>query len=305
MENAEAKVVRHDTEAGRFYEIEGQVYPSSTTILEASPLSYGLREFLQENTKAEAEKKKDEAAIRGSKIHHTLELILSGRVVSPSGITLDQVKFLGLVEPKLVRYLQEPFTEREDVMMRGFMQFWEDYTPKVVHSELTVVYKSWINPKTGKELSNEKYLKLSLEDRAKYQNRGYAGTLDAILYIYLPQTAKMLAEAKKEGKKTPPRKRLKVLIDFKSGKGLYQEYDWQVGSYLKAYKQMRKERGKLHAGLLQLGINKCGYKLKLVDDPEAEFGNFLKCKEMWHLVNPNAQPTFYEFAQEYSVALKK
>lgn len=275
MEN-EKKIVRHDSETGRFYEIDGQFYPSATTILEAYPMSFYLREFLQENTKAEAERKKNEAAIRGSKIHHTIELILAGRVVSNEGITLDQIKFLGLTDQKLIRYLQEPFTEREDTMMRGFMQFWEDYTPKVIKSE-EIVFST------------------------KYR---FAGTLDSILKIYLPQTAKSLAAVKESGKKTPPRKSLKVLVDFKTGKALYPEYDLQVGAYWQALKEMGRVKGKVHVALLQLGINKCGYKFKFVEDPKKAFQDFLKVKETWEMVNPNAAPKTYEFLPEYGVKLK-
>lgn len=278
MQQEEKKVVRHDGEEGqgRFYEIDEVFYPSATTILEAYPMSFFLREFLQENTKEEAEKKKNEAAIRGSKIHHTLELVLAGKKVSSGGITEDQVKWLGLSDPKLVKYLQKPFTKREDVMMRGFQNFWEDYTPEVIESERIVWSKKW----------------------------GFAGTLDAILVIHLPWSTKELTAFKKAGKKVPPRKKLKVLMDFKTGKALYPEYDMQVACYREAWKEMTGDKSKMVVGLLQLGINQCNYRLKIVKDQKKSFKEFLKVKEMWHLVNPNARPTVYNFLPEYFVKSK-
>jgi len=47
------RVIRHDgADEKRFYEVDGEYYPSATTILDAYPMAYGLRDFLQSNTKA-------------------------------------------------------------------------------------------------------------------------------------------------------------------------------------------------------------------------------------------------------------
>jgi hypothetical protein len=266
MKKQEEKLVikRHDGEK-RFYEFEGEYYPSSTTILEAYPMAYGMREFLQSNTKSEAEQIRNAAAIQGSKIHHTIELILSGRGVSPEGIEDDHINFLGLVDRKLVNYLKDSFSEKEDKMMKGFMQFWEDYKVKMIESERIVFSKKF----------------------------KYAGTLDFIGEITIPAT-------KKEKEKT-----IKILLDFKTGKGLYPEYDLQIASYWKAYKEMAKHKGTLKIGLLQLGINKCGYKLKIVENPKKLFEKFKIIKLAWEMVNPDAKPTDYEFANIYQVNLLK
>lgn len=273
------EIKRHDSEVGRFYEVEEGVFlPSSTTILEAYPLAYGMREFLQANTKAEAEQIKNEAAIRGSKIHHTIELLLKGEKVVPSGITQDQVKLLGLSDKKLVSYLKEPFSKKEDKMVKGFMKFWEDFKVELVENELTVYSKKF----------------------------GFAGTLDFVGYIHVPQRVKNSAEVKKSAKNTPIhyRKQL-VLLDFKTGKGLYDEYDLQIASYWQAYHEGSKARKQMKIGLLQLGVNKCGYKLKIVEKPRNKFLDFLAIKKVWDMVNPEAKPDMYQFADSYIIKLNK
>jgi len=260
------EIKRYDSEIGRFYEVEeGVFYPSSTTILEAYPIAYGMREFLQVNTKAEAEKIKNEAAIRGSKIHHTIELMLKGEKIDPSGMTENQITLLGLSDKKLVSYLKDPFTEKEDKMVKGFMTFWEDYKVELVESEMTVYSKKF----------------------------GFAGTLDFIGYIHVPQKKGKTEEVKKE----------LVLLDFKTGKGLYEEYNLQIASYWQAYNEGEKDRKKMKIGLLQLGVNKCGYKLKLIDKPRNKFIDFLAVKKVWEIVNPVSQPNIYTFAESYSVTL--
>jgi len=258
------RVIRHDgADEKRFYEVDGEYYPSATTILDAYPMAYGLRDFLQSNTKAEAEQKKNDAAIQGSKIHHTIELLLSGRVVLPEGITDEQIAFLGLVERKLVRHCQEPFSEREDEMLKGFMQFWTDYKVKLDFSEMIVYSK-------------------------KYK---FAGTLDFMGEVTIPATKK-----EKE-------KKVNILLDWKTGKGLYPEYDLQVAAYLHAHKEMNKDRRKFQIGLLHLGVNKAGYRFKLIENPAKKFKEFLIIKSVWDIVNPDAQPKTYEFMAEYKVKL--
>jgi predicted DNA-binding WGR domain protein len=263
------RVIRHDGDEHRFYEVDGEYYPSATTILDCYPMAWGLREFLQANSKAEAEQKKNDAAIQGSKIHHTIELLLSGRQVTPEGITDEQIGFLGLVDKKLVRYLKEPFSEREDVMLKGFMQFWEDYDVKMEKSEEVVFSKKW----------------------------RYAGMLDFIGHITLKETKKRNAP--------PILKPTRILLDWKTGKGLYPDYDLQIAAYWNAHREMTKEKGKLAIGLLQLGVNKCGYKLKLVENPAKRFKEFLIIKSVWDMVNPDAKPREYTFAPTYAVKLTK
>lgn len=265
-------IKQHNTTDGRFYEIEGKFYPSVTTILEAFPLTFGLREFFQNNTKYEAERIREETALSGSKIHHTIELMLMGREVSPYGLTDEQINILNISEPTLVRKLREAFTEKEDKALKGFKQFFEDCKPEIIENEKIIFSKK----------------------------HGFAGTLDFVGRITLPATKNRKA------------KKMLVLLDYKTGKGIYPEYELQVAAYLMAYKEMMKTkyiknllRGKLNVGLLHLGVNnKCGYSLKFVDSPLKSFKYFLTVKKMWQFVNPSTEPKFYDFEEVYKVPVK-
>jgi hypothetical protein len=133
----------------RFYEKDGEYFPSSTTILECFPLEKGLRDFFLNNTKEQADKLLHDAALQGSKIHHAIELMLLGESINPSGFTRKQVERLGKCEDELVKYLLLPLTDKEDKMLTGFENWWEKFKPITIYSE--------------KEI---------------HSPRGYAGTMD-------------------------------------------------------------------------------------------------------------------------------
>jgi len=83
----------------------------------------------------------------------------------------------------------------------------------------------------------------------------------------------------------------KLFLYYKTGKGIYPEYELQVAAYLTAYKTKYIKnllRGKLNVGPLHLGVCKCGYSLKFVDSPLKSFKHFLNVKKTWHLTNPSA-----------------
>ena len=278
---------RITTDHGRFYEIDENVFwPSVTTILEARPLAFGLKEFFLTNTKDEAERKLKEAGLQGSKIHHSIDLLLHGATLRPSGITKIQLDMTNLVndpeygEPELLDYLQRPFTKTEDKMMRGFMQFWADFEPEVIQNEVIV----------AKSLGKKK---------------GYAGTVDFVGYIKMYKKAKKAPQNAKS--MTEECSRELVVLDWKTGKGLYKEYDLQVSAYMHAYNEKsgkRKRRAK-HCGLLQLGVNKCGYKLHMVEHPRKDFQRFKDTAKIWFDLNEDAKPSMYEFANEYKIERPK
>lgn len=260
------KITKIDSSNGRFYEFsKGVFFPSATTILEARPLEAGLKEFFLTHTKQEAEKLLKEAGLQGSKIHHTIELILKGEIILPSGITMAQMEKTALVcdedygSDDLQRYLMQPYTEREDKMMKGFLEWYEKFKPETLASEMVLYSKK----------------------------HKYAGTMDWV------------------GQVTIKDKSVLCIIDWKTGKGLYKNYDLQLAAYLEAYNEMHKAK-KLpkpaRAFLLQLGVNKCGYKFQEVKDVKTDFKRFKTTLEVWRDINPEATPrTPYTFLAEYKI----
>ena len=256
-----------DSTTGRFYEIEqGIFYPSATTILSVRPLEAGLKLFFQTHTKEEADKLLKEAGMQGSKIHHTIELIMKKEIIMPSGFTPDQLDKTNLIsdedfgDKELLDYLKREFSEREDRMMKGFLNWWEVFKPETIESEKIIFSK-------------------------KYK---YAGTLDWAGVIQV------------KGKPVI------CIIDWKTGKGLYKSYDLQVSAYLHAYNEMLKGKKKVKrpkkAYLLQLGINKCGYKFQEAKDIKKDFKRFLHTLETFKDIYPDAKPgEDYKFLPEYKL----
>lgn len=252
------EIVKHTHEDGeRFYEIAGEFYPSSTTVLDAYPLEKGLKDFLQDKTREQAQKLLVDAGNQGSKIHHTIELVLMGDEILPSGFTEEQIEKLGITDYDLKRYLQKSFSKTEDKMMKGFFEWWEKFKPETISSEQQIYSK-------------------------KYK---YAGTMDWLGTI----------EIKGE--------RVLIICDWKTGRGLYKNYDLQISSYLHAYAEMnpRKKLKPKRAFLLQLGKNKCGYSFKEIKDIPGDFVRFLRILETWRDIHPNARPKQYRFSESYKL----
>ena len=268
---------KRDSSNGRFYERKDDVfYPSSTTILSVLPMSYWFKEYLQTHTKEEADKLLRAAGFQGSKIHHTIELILKGEVISPSGITEEQLTKTQLIsdedygDVELLDYLKKPYTEKEDKMMKGFLNWFNEYKPETLESE-----------------------KIVFSDRHKY-----AGTVDWVGYITKKKMNKKTEEIV-ENKEV-------CIIDWKTGKGLYESYDMQVASYVNAYCEMHKKDRKVKkpkkAYLLQLGVNKIGYKFQEIKDIKKAFKDFLHYQKTWIMNNPDATPKEpYQFLSEYKI----
>jgi hypothetical protein len=128
---------------GHWYEIrddelnESIYLPSSTNILSCFP-NPGL-DFWRETTSPEEIRERQEAGkMQGSKMHHCIDLQISGETVGIGGITRDQIEKLGLVDRKLIAYLREPLTEREEEALIGMENFWNDFRPVTVSNELLV-----------------------------------------------------------------------------------------------------------------------------------------------------------------------
>ena len=150
-----------ETESGHWYDIgdtevgEHHFLPSSTNILDCYP-NKGLDFWRETSSPEEIRKAQEDGIAQGSKMHKCIELQLLGQKVLGNGITEAQILALGIVDKKLIRYLKEPLTKREEEALVGFENFWEEFKPVTVGSEIMVY---------------------SLK-------HGYAGTLDWIGYLY-------------------------------------------------------------------------------------------------------------------------
>jgi len=114
----------------------------------------------------------------------------------------------------------------------------------------------------------------------------YAGTLDFLGYIHNPD------------------KQL-VIIDWKTGKGLYKEYDLQLASYWGALGECQGLDWKTDAYLVQLGINKCGFKMVQLKDLKSNLEEFYNIKKTFDFLYPGYKPSIYEYADEYAVKINQ
>jgi len=235
---------------GHFYQIGEEFYPSSTTILKrAYPMEVGLKMFLQNKTKEEADTLLDEAGKSGSKVHHAIDLLFQGVELKPTGFTKEDIDNCHLVEPDLIKYLKKPFNKKEDICLRGFLNWCEKFKPEVEETE-----------------------KIVWNDELKY-----AGTLDFIGSI--------------EWKG----KRMDVIIDWKTSKGLYPEFELQVASY---WGCLKKENNPV---LVQLGVNKCGWRMVMIERVEEKLIQFENLKKTFDYLYPDYKPYNYEFLDSYKL----
>jgi hypothetical protein len=254
--------------SGRFYEVaDGIWYKSYTTVLSYMPTSPFFIKWLKDHTAEESESLLEDAGLQGSKVHHTIELMLKGDIVEPSGMTKENINGLLLHEKKLITYLRQEYTEKEDKMIRGFINFWNDYAAETIKSEFTVY-----------------------SDEVKC-----AGTCDWVGNI------KLGLDGKKEI----------VVVDWKTGKGVYDSHHRQVAAYFYAIKEMItkkiiKIKEPTRGFLLHLKTTKKGYDLIEVKNIEEQYSRFKNVNREWDWANPNAKPKKdYEFLNNYEIKKSK
>lgn len=289
MKTHQANLVEADN--GHFYEIQideltKKLFKSSTTILQAYPLDPSLKQFFLDNTAEQIAEKLSTAGMEGSKIHNACHLILNGQTLSPYGITEDQLKSIGTVPPdktaykekqkKYWDYMLKPFNKKEDKALKGFMNFCADFRP--IPMELEKIYYS---------LKHE-----------------FAGTADFLGYIHVDKKYLKGGTAKngkaKKPMLVPGNDKLLILIDWKSGKGVYLDYHLQTASYWAARKEMGLKKNFL-VSILHLGTaHKSKYNFILVEDVPKRFKDFLRTKDQHEMAYGEARPEMYSFSEEYS-----
>lgn len=68
------------------------------------------------------------------------------------------------------------------------------------------------------------------------------------------------------------------------------------------FKKDKKVKKPKRAFLLQLGVNKCGYKFQEIKDINKSFEYFRHYQKTWIMNNPEAKPKEpYEFLIEYKI----
>lgn len=264
----QGKIIRVDADNGHWYQSEKDSTwkKSLTYILDAGfPISYGLKDFYQNHTKDEADAILNDAGLSGSKIHHTIHLMNLGQEVSSEGFTDEQIKFLGLFDRQLINYLKAPFTKDEDKKMKGYKQFVVDFKPEMIEHERIL-----ISDKLGFGCTLDTYSKITIPDN-KRSYKEFAG------------------------------KTVKAFIDYKSGKGIYYKSEVQIVMCGACYREsVKKTRGDIHA-ILHLGVNTCGYKFKIVQNPKKAIADFKIVKAASEIEGGETEPKFYEFEISYKL----
>ncbi len=109
----------------RFYKKGNKYYPSVTYILESYPKNIGFYKWLASKGWDEAERIKEEAGDRGSKVHNAIYDLLKRKTVKFSDkYWNDTTKD------------HEPLNEREWECLIAFRKFWEDKKPQLIASEI-------------------------------------------------------------------------------------------------------------------------------------------------------------------------
>jgi len=221
----------------------------------------GLKMFLQNKTKEEADTLLDEAGKSGSKVHHAIDLLFQGVELKPTGFTKEDIDNCHLVEPDLIKYLKKPFNKKEDICLRGFLNWCNTYKPEPKETEKIVWSK-------------------------KYK---YAGTLDFIGLITI--------------KENKTKVQTRAVIDWKTSKGIYREYELQLASYWEAIKEEEENQsGQMPIlYIVQLGVNKCGYRVVEVDNATDKVEQFLNLKKTFDYLYPDYKPYNYEFLDSYKL----
>ena len=160
-------------------------------------------------------------------------------------------------------------TDEEWGFIRSFAQFVEDYKP----------------------------ISISLEQTISSTKKGCAGTYDWICTIEL--TAKVGIGKNAKIKK----RRVRVLLDFKTSSAIHDAYNMQLGAYWDILRE-RKQASGLHTAVLRLGTkHKCGYEFKLWTPKQTAYHvkvfNAIKVIHMFKEGPP--EPTIKEFPAEIKV----
>lgn len=124
----------------------------------------------------------------------------------------------------------------------------------------------------------------------------YAGTVDFVGTMLIRETPK--AEPK----------RVKVLLDWKSGGGIYDDYKLQTAAYFEALKDPFIE----YTGVIRLGtkhknggLNNCGYEVKLWNKDETfkHYQAFESALNIFRFNEPEFEPSEVEMPTEIQVSI--
>lgn len=261
-------------ENGHWYYVDNEDFPggkdlvSVTTFLDVIP-SPGLR-FWWENTDPETIKRKqDEGKRQGSKVHHCSYLLSQGEKLSSDGLTKNQIKKLPLL------------SEDDALADKDLLSYLRQPFTKREKDCLKGLMNFWndFNP-----------LPLEKEITVYSKKYEYAGTLDLIAKLKAPK-------AKRE---------TLFVVDYKTSVSHDLNYERQLACYVRALKEMRKNK-QYKMAILYLGKpTKKRYQFKIIDSYRESLAGALRAKQEWHCRFPNAKPiVLNNFTEEYQVKIRK
>lgn len=215
-------------------------YPSATWISSCYPKDIAFMKWLADQGWDNADKIKNEAGGRGSKIHAACEILMHGNPLSWD----EKIK-----NPKTE--LMEDITTSEWGAICSFKRWFDETQPNIHLVEHVIL--------------SHKY--------------GYAGTIDLVY--------------EKDGQI--------VLLDIKTGKNVYTEYELQ----LSCYKHALIESGAFdridRMEILQVGYNrnKAGFKVTEIED---KFDLFLAARQIWANENGDEKPKQKDYPLSISIS---
>lgn len=249
---------------------EQEYFVSMTRILQALAKGKGFEIWLMGKSQEEVDDILNETGLEGSRIHSAiLDNILLGKRVVPEEfeyVDQDGIKHVGL-------------NMKERQKIESFIRFWYEFEPRFATSE-KIVY--------------------SLKDR-------WAGTMDLKIQIRAGKLWEKLSSATRTriGFTKPANmdEWLTVVIDLKTGSGIYDSQEMQISGYAVAEMEMSGTKIDL-AVLLHLGSkHKCGYDFYPVTNIRRAYEAFLGVKKAWDYITPESekQPKFVELRKFYEI----
>lgn len=118
-EKSSAEINRIQILDDRFYTIDGEYFPSSTTILQSYPKGTALQKWIGDNGNFESNRIKTLAGEKGSIIHNAIEQLTEGAELDFRFYEEDEWKYL-----------------------MAFCNFWQDYKPKTMEQEHIIVSRT-------------------------------------------------------------------------------------------------------------------------------------------------------------------
>jgi len=242
-------------------------FPSTTTKLSIIDKP-GLRRWYASLGEREAKKRANDAADRGSRIHHAAQVMAMGGCVIYQPIQRPNYNSEELLNLKK-KYHDLYFLEHQDEMLDVWkiQKFFEKVNPLIIGTE-TIVY--------------------SVKNRE-------AGTIDLVI--------KIKENCKIEGVNKEPFELEKGIwiCDYKTG-NLYDEARMQLASYFEMFKEVSELRDQLKGALIihtgsksRIGIPGLNVIKLTPEELKIDYADYRHTAAIWERKNKLAMPKLFEF----------